>query len=132
MTVPAVFAELAAMHILLGVAAITIRWKARGGYIFSHVAVIATGFRMLACQRELRLPSMVESNPGPAVGRMTGFAPRREAACMHVITGMTVRASDARVLESRRCMAGLTGNCHMQSGQWKFRKPMVKDHILAP
>lgn len=132
MTVPAVFAELATMHILLGMAAKTIRCKARGGYIFSHVAVIATGFRMLACQRKLRLQPMVECNPGPAVGRMTGFATRREAARMHVITAVAVRASDASVLESRRGVAGFTGNCHMQSAEREIRKPVVEDYILAP
>lgn len=132
MTPRAVPSEFPKMNILLGMTAEAIHRKTCIIDIFLRMAIIASGLRMLAGQREFCLPTMVERDAPPAIGRMTGFTARGEAAGVHVIARMTVRASDAGVLESRRFMARFTGNRHMQPGEWKIRDAMVKYHILPP
>ena len=132
MTARAVLSELAAMYILLGVAAIAIRGKVCAGHVFPHVTIVTANLGMPSCQRKLCLPPVVECDSRPAIGRMTRFTSRCEPACVDVITGVTVRAGNARVLEGGRCMTGFTGNYHMQSAERKVRKRVVEDHFLVP
>lgn len=53
-------AEFPAVHILLGVTAVAIGWKAGVGDVFPDVAIVAAGLCMLSRQRELCLAVVSE------------------------------------------------------------------------
>ena len=73
MALGAILAEFSAMHIFPRVAAETSLGQARVARILLRVAGIASGFGMLAGQRELSLFAVIEVHSGPAVGAVTGF-----------------------------------------------------------
>ena len=73
MALGAILAELSAMHVLPGMAAETALGQARITDILLRVAGIASGFGMLASQREAGLFAVIEAHSCPAVGAVTGF-----------------------------------------------------------
>ena len=90
-----------AMHILLGVAAETIFRQAGVAHMLLRVTGIAGGLGVLACQGKPGLFSVMETDTGPAIGAVAGFATRGEASLMAVLLRMAAGAAQFRILESR-------------------------------
>lgn len=101
MALRAVAPKRAAMHIFLRVAAEACLGQAGILHILLRVAGVAGGLGVLACQGKPGLFAVIETDTGPAIGAVAGFATRGEASLMAVLLRMAAGAAQFRILESR-------------------------------
>ena len=96
------------------------------------VTALALHALVLAGQRILRLPVVVEPPARPIDRIMTACAVVAEPPGMNVFLLMAGHTGGLRIKERRGCMTILAGRLHVFPKQWKLRQIMVKPDLFLP
>lgn len=125
-------AELAFVHVVLGVASIAICWRLQRCLSCVRMAGFALQSGMVAGQAEISLGIMVKNPEGPTIWIVTCFTFCSKPFPVRVVSQVT---GDAGRISSGKCrinMAFLTGGQRVLTDQGKSGDIVVKPDIQQP
>lgn len=123
--------QLSLVRVVVSVAPETVGRHFRGR-VRIQVTFVARNFCVLPAQREIGVDVMVETNPGPPVRAVTGFAFRPQASAMHILDAMTPDTGFRQSGINLAFVTGRTGQLVMLSGQTERCCVMVEPPDRTP